>query len=144
MSFIENPLKGAQVMMGLTTLRSVDASLDRERASGDKTTQLHKAVNDFEALFVNNMLKTMRSTIQKSGLFGDGMREDIYTSLFDWEMSKEMASGGGLGLGRLLLQEFNGPGAYEGGSKGLRDLNMDKKDESSEKKTKVFLRPTDR
>jgi len=72
-----------------------------------KAARLNKAVSEFEALFVNNMLKTMRTTIHKSGLLGKGRGGEIYTSLFDWEISKEMAAGGGLGLGRMLLKTFN-------------------------------------
>ncbi len=71
-----------------------------------KAEKVKKAVVDFEALFINHMLKTMRSTIVKSDLLGDGMREDVYTSLFDWEISKIMAAGTGLGLGKILTQGF--------------------------------------
>ncbi len=74
----------------------------------NKAARLKKAVVDFEALFINHMLKTMRSTITKNGLLGDGMRGDVYTSLFDWEISKKMASGRGLGLGEMLMKGLNG------------------------------------
>ncbi len=73
---------------------------------GSDKKRLKKAVNEFEALFINHMLKTMRSTVLKSGLFKGGMREDIYTSLFDWEISKDMAAAGGVGLGKMLLKDF--------------------------------------
>ena len=76
--------------------------------------RLGRAVHEFEALFINYMLKTMRSTIQKSELLGSGMREDIYTSLFDWELSKDMASSGGIGLGKMLLRDFQGRKAEAG------------------------------
>ncbi|MFQ5427617.1 MAG: rod-binding protein [Thermodesulfobacteriota bacterium] len=81
---------------------------DDHARAGLKAQKLKKAVLDFEALFINEMLKNMRSTITKSGLLGDGMREDVYTSLFDWEISREMASGRGLGLGEMLIKGFKG------------------------------------
>ncbi len=76
--------------------------------------RLKRAVSDFEALFINYMLKTMRSTVPKSGLLGSGMREDVYTSLFDWEISREMAKGGGVGLGKMLLEHLGGGGQRPG------------------------------
>ena len=86
----------------------VRSNVLNESDDKNKAERLKKAVVDFEALFINHMLKTMRSTITKNGLLGDGMRGDVYTSLFDWEISKKMASGRGLGLGEMLMKGLNG------------------------------------
>jgi flagellar protein FlgJ len=86
----------------------------RPSKGGAEDARLRRAVHEFEALFINYMLKTMRSTIQKSELLGSGMREDIYTSLFDWELSKDMARSGGIGLGKMLLRDFQGRNRDEG------------------------------
>ncbi len=68
--------------------------------------ELKKAVTDFEALFLNQMLKVMRDTVVKSDLFHGGSGEEIYNSLFDTELSGQMAKGGGIGLGKILLGQF--------------------------------------
>jgi len=108
--------------MDLGVTSRLGSSVGMDKADNPmKAVKLKKAVNEFEALFVNNMLKTMRSTITKSGLLDNGMREDIYTSLFDWEISKEMAAGGGLGLGRMLYKEFS---RHEGISKEAQHLRV--------------------
>jgi len=78
----------------------------------------------------------MRSTIPKNTLFGKGMGEDIYTSLFDWEISKEMASRGGLGLGSLLLDGFKGHELHSRGTNGARAGPIEKKDKYMEKNLK--------
>ena len=39
---------------------------------------LYKACQDFEAIFVKQMLKSMKNTIDKSGLLGGGFAEEIY------------------------------------------------------------------
>ena len=59
---------------------------DRDRA----TTK--KAAEDFESLFLNIVLKSMRDTVQKSGLIDGGNAEDIYRSMLDDEYSKIMAA----------------------------------------------------
>ena len=68
--------------------------------------ELKKAATDFEALFLNQMLKVMRDTVVKSDLFHGGSGEEIYNSLFDTELSGQMAKGGGIGLGKILLGQL--------------------------------------
>ncbi|MBI5587078.1 MAG: rod-binding protein [Deltaproteobacteria bacterium] len=75
-------------------------------SSTDKSAALKKAVTEFEALFINQMLKVMRDTVTKSKLFHGGSGEEIYDSLLDTELSNQMAKGGGIGLAKVLLGQF--------------------------------------
>jgi len=136
-------IKGASTAMSMDVALAgrVKGALEAEMGRGMKSARLTKAVSAFDALFVNNMLKAMRATIPKSSLFGKGMGEDIYTSLFDWEISKEMASRGGLGLGSLLLDDFKGHELHGRGINGARDGPLEKKDKDMEKNSKVILEP---
>ena len=68
---------------------------------------LKEAVSEFESLFINQMLKSMRDTIGKSELFHGGNAEEIYTSMLDTELSKNMARSGGIGLSDMLLRQFS-------------------------------------
>jgi flagellar protein FlgJ len=54
------------------------------------------------------MLSEMRKTVAKSGLIDGGRSEEIYTSLMDAELAKEMAHSGGLGLSAVLEQQLRG------------------------------------
>lgn len=74
-------------------------------AASDKE-DIKKAAQDFEAIFINYMLKTMRETVSKSGLLHGGNAEEMYTSMMDEELSKAIAQKGGIGLGSILLKEF--------------------------------------
>lgn len=78
----------------------------RGGAAKNTPAELKKAVTEFEALFLNQMLKVMRDTVVKSDLFHGGSGEEIYNSLFDTELSGQMAKGGGIGLGKVLLSQF--------------------------------------
>jgi len=81
------------------------------RAAGEGRQGLREAASEFESLFINQMLKSMRETITKSELFHGGNAEDIYTSMLDSELSKNMASSGGIGLADMLLRQLdNGEG----------------------------------
>ncbi|MBI5893019.1 MAG: peptidoglycan DD-metalloendopeptidase family protein [Deltaproteobacteria bacterium] len=74
-------------------------------AASDKE-DIKKAAQDFEAIFINYMLKTMREGVSKSGLLHGGNAEEMYTSMMDEELSKAIAQKGGIGLGSILLKEF--------------------------------------
>ncbi len=69
--------------------------------------ELKKAVAEFESLFIYQMLKIMRETVMKSDLFPSSRQKDIYTSMVDMELSRALASGEGLGLGRILLEQLS-------------------------------------
>lgn len=73
----------------------------------DNRQGLKEAVSEFESLFINQMLKSMRDTIGKSELFHGGNAEEIYTSMLDTELSKNMARSGGIGLSDMLLRQFS-------------------------------------
>lgn len=79
--------------------------------AGHKTSgqdpALTKAAGEFEAIFLNHLLSTMRSTVMKSSLFhGDGNKEEILNSMMDTELSKVLATGGGVGLANMLAEEM--------------------------------------
>ena len=59
----------------------------------------------FEALFIDQMLQSMRKATVRSELFdSEGMK--LYESLFDKEISEELAKSGGLGLTKSLEQQL--------------------------------------
>ena len=59
----------------------------------------------FEALFIDQMLQSMRKATARSELFdSEGIK--LYESLFDKEISEELAKSGGLGLTKSLEQQL--------------------------------------
>lgn len=63
-----------------------------------ETERLAGACEEFEAIFIEQMLKAMRRTVNSS----ESRQEAIYRSLFDEEVSRVLAKRG-LGLKELLL-----------------------------------------
>ena len=75
---------------------------------------LRSACEGMEALFITHMLSEMRKTVPKSDFLGGGRAEEIYTSLMDAELAKQMAGAGGLGLSSVLLEQLSRNGAAPG------------------------------
>lgn len=65
--------------------------LNRGAQDGDRE-QIKKLSEDFEAIFLELMLKSMRDTVPKGELFDGGNGEDIFRSMLDSEYAKSMAS----------------------------------------------------
>ena len=68
--------------------------------------QLRKACSELESLFISYLLKEMRATIPKSGFISGGRGEEIYTSMLDSELAKELSLKGGIGLSAVLLHQL--------------------------------------
>ncbi len=85
-------------------------------AAPEKTARLRKACEDMESLFVHRLIKEMRATVPKSGLFGKSQARDIYTGMLDGQLAREISQSHGLGISTLLMRQL-------GGGKGPADEN---------------------
>jgi len=82
---------------------------DRISMSGDTPKSpeaLKRVCQEMESLFINQLLKQMRRTIPKDGLFGKSNAEDMFTAMHDTELSRVVAGGGGIGLARMLMAQL--------------------------------------
>ena len=78
---------------------------DRLSGRGDDQ-RLKTACNQFEALFIHFLLKEMRSTIEKSDFMNGGRAEELYESMLDEELAKEISEQKGIGLGSVLYRQL--------------------------------------
>ncbi len=84
------------------------------------SSELKNACTELESLFIFYLFKEMRATIPKGGLINRGRGEEIYTSMLDSQMARELASGQGIGLTTLFMERLGGkdsPGEEEGNKK---------------------------
>lgn len=89
-------------------------------SSSKNSAELKNACAELESLFIFYLFKEMRATIPKGGLINRGRGEEIYTSMLDSQMARELASGQGIGLSTLFMERLmgkDGPGEGEGGKK---------------------------
>jgi flagellar protein FlgJ len=91
-----------------TKIESVKKPFTSEkRISFDRNDpQLRKACSELESLFIAYLLKEMRTTIPKSDFINGGRAEEIYTSMLDSEMARDLSAKGGIGLSSILLDQL--------------------------------------
>lgn len=75
-------------------------------AKSNEDKDLKKVSQDFESIFINMMLKTMRSTVVEGGFIEKSFGTKAYESMLDEEMSKEMAKSGGLGISEMVYKSL--------------------------------------
>jgi peptidoglycan hydrolase FlgJ len=74
--------------------------------SEQKLKQIHKVSQDFEALFVGMMMKSMRATVAKDKLTGGGHGEEIFRSMLDQEYAAAAAKRNSLGLAATIEKDI--------------------------------------
>ena len=76
----------------------------RAAAKQNDPAALKQAAQQFEALFTQMMLKSMRDALPGDSTLGS--QGDFYTSLYDQQLSTTLASGKGMGLADLLVKQL--------------------------------------
>ncbi len=84
---------------------SIERTKTLQQRKWESSDDLRKVARDFEAIFLENLLKTMRRTIPKGGLLDGGQSEEIYTFLFDREIAQRMAQRS-IGLADLIQRQL--------------------------------------
>ncbi len=78
-----------------------------KKTSEESDHTLKKACSDFEAIFLNMMLKSMRKTVPNDGIFKKDMEKDIYESMYDQQIvTKISQSNQGIGLSEMLYHQL--------------------------------------
>ena len=82
----------------------------RRSATKDSKDQdtLRQVAGQFEALFVNMMLKSMRQAKLADGIF-DSSQSDMYRDMADQQLAMDMSARGGLGLQDVIMRQLGGP-----------------------------------
>jgi Rod binding domain-containing protein len=115
----------------MTIQSSTTSGIDQSLASplkngrlpgGDaRKAAIHKVAVEFQSLFVEMMLKSMRDTVKQDQLTGGGHGEEVYGSLLDREYAMAVSRRGGFGLAemiekQLLAQERGSDKVSKGGT----------------------------
>ena len=74
---------------------------------GEKLENLREAAQGFESIFIQMLLKSMRSTVKKSGLLDGGKGEEIFTGMMDQNFAEATSNrDGGIGLAKMIVKKY--------------------------------------
>jgi len=88
--------------------------LTRAAGADREAERLRKTAQEVEGVFLGILMKSMRSTVGNGGLFQKGADAQMYREMFDEEVGRVLARGGGIGLAQTILRALDrGPGSAE-------------------------------
>ena len=97
----QNILANAMIQKSEGTLAQKTHAL-----SGASSSKARKAAEDFEAVFLSQMLKSMTEGIKPSEVFGGGSAEETFKVLLNDEYGKVISKSGGIGLADQVEREL--------------------------------------
>lgn len=75
--------------------------------SGDPQTKLEEVAREFEALFVEQMLSSMRETLQpENDLFYGGLGQDVFQDMLYEEYARTIAKTSSLGIAEMITKQY--------------------------------------
>jgi len=75
----------------------------RSKAQQHSDKALRETATQFEAMFIHEMLKSMRATVEKNELTGSDV-EDQFTQMYDRELSQALAKRNTLGVADMIVK----------------------------------------
>ena len=79
-------------------------NINPEKLSKD---ELLKVCREFESLFINQLFKSMRKTIQKSGWLDGGLKQEIFEDMLYNEYALQMSKTANFGLAKTLYDQLS-------------------------------------
>jgi flagellar protein FlgJ len=86
----------------------IDALASRAAAmakAAPKLAELKRAADEFEAVFVKDMVRTMRQSVGKVH-FGQSLGGDMFDDVMDGALAKSISEKGGIGLSQSLYDSM--------------------------------------
>jgi len=87
--------------------KDVNKTAESKKEAGDK--KLLEASQQFESVFINQVLQEMDKTIERSELMHGGAGEEMFRGLFYQEIAKNIATSpsANFGLGRQIYEQLS-------------------------------------
>ena len=68
--------------------------------------KLQDACQQFEQMFLTQMMKQMRQAGPKGGMFGNSQGADQFADMLDQERAKDWSQNGGIGLASMMFEQM--------------------------------------
>lgn len=81
---------------------------------------IKQVAKQFESMFVQMMLKSMRDTLPENELFGSNA-ERMYQDMYDKQLSLQISNGRGIGLSSVIERQLGGVPENETGAKNIEE-----------------------
>jgi len=95
----------------------------RAEATKNPNVAVEEVAAQFESLFLQQMLKTMRDATVKSDLMNSDST-DTYQSMADQQLALQLSEQGGIGLARMMVEQMQTKGMVSAGRSEESSLGL--------------------
>ena len=101
-----------QVMMGQSGLSHLTKNLSPTALNplhgvpSHSDAEIRQVSKNFESIFLQMVFKEMRKSVQKSNLLGNSQGMEFFESMYDEDLTQQLASSRGMGLGQMIYQKL--------------------------------------
>lgn len=103
---LQNNLSQAQVKSAEQKTESFKETLEKAKENNDPKA-LKSVCKNFEAIFVNMLLKNMRNTVVDGGLIEKSHAREIFEGMLDEKIAEEVSKGQGIGIAKLMYEQLS-------------------------------------
>lgn len=82
---------------------AIDQGKATQAKGGRDPAAVKKAAQDFEAVFVSQMMQQMFAGVKTDTMFGGGQGEEMFRSMMIDEYGKQVVKHGGLGIAQSVM-----------------------------------------
>jgi flagellar protein FlgJ len=100
---------GAQDISSRFALDAQSVDKLRLQSKQEPDAALKAVAQQFESIFMNMLLKSMREATPQEGLF-DSEQSKLYTQLFDQQLVQKLSTGKGIGLADMMIKQLTRSG----------------------------------
>jgi flagellar protein FlgJ len=104
---VNSTLEAFKEKRDFTEILTKELSRGNNRTPKDTDNKLMELCYDMEALFIGNMLKSMRKTIVENDLFGKSLAKDIFQDMLYDEYAGLMARTDQFGLAHQIYNQLS-------------------------------------
>ena len=110
----------------------------RAEANSAPNKALEEVASQFEALFLQQMMKSMRDAVPKGDLMNSDHME-TFQSMADQQMSLSLSREGGIGLARMLVEQLQTRGLVSEDRSNLTEMRAENAIGVDATKNKEFM-----
>ena len=111
----------------------------RAEAASAPSKAIEEVASQFEALFIQQMMKSMRDAVPKSDLMNSDHLE-TYQSMADQQMAVSLSQHGGIGLARMLVEQMQTKGYVPSAQNFDADIPFSQQEQSESSKSVDSIR----
>lgn len=100
-----NSIMSSQSQANANRMESIQKNMVKVLSDKDEK-KLKESCQEFEAIFLSELLKSMRATVPKNSLLGESFGQDVFQSMLDDEYAKQTSRTSSIGLGDMLFQQM--------------------------------------